>query len=517
MAPETRLDIALAVESPTVPAAHGTATITGQVLDGESGQPLSGVRISIPGSNAATVSTASDGRFQFAAFPESKAEVQAELSGYQRTATSWVAGAGPLTVRLSGGASLKGNVVAEAYDRPTPIFGAAVRLVGSDSTTATDRDGRFCLASLVGGRDDVQVEISAEGYATRTITTALPNDGAAVANVALTGVAAVNGSVTDQFTGKPIAEVAVSPAGNASQDADGTGREVRTCCGSPRQPYPSRFPRRLSRRREIDDRHGQRQPADRSGAYRFEVFARRRRLGSPGRRRDAYATGRPRPPSASATVAVKGAGLLAKADAKGHFSLDEFPPEPVTLVVKAPGFLPKEVQCDPAHRCGEDDPLARRFTVSGRVIDTTYDPPRPIPAATIRLDDSPIATRSNDQGQFVVDGVPSGAARIIVSAPGYIPCELSQRLRRDAPNQIGDIALAGNSEVEGTVVTEGSGRPVAQRRRANPRHRGRRQDRRCGALLPQRAAARPIRPGDRGRGLRTACNITRSSSRARTP
>ena len=60
-----------------------------------------------------------------------------------------------------------------------------------------------------------------------------------------------------------------------------------------------------------------------------------------------------------------------------------------------------------------------------------------------------------------MDGVPSGAARIVVSAPGYIPCELTQRLRREAPNQIGDIALAGNSEVEGTVVSEGSGRPVA--------------------------------------------------------
>ena len=85
------------------------------------------------------------GSFQFAAFSENKAEVQAELPGYQKTTTSWVAGARPLTIRLSGGASLEGNVVAEAYDRPTPISGATVRLVGSESAAATDRDGRFCL------------------------------------------------------------------------------------------------------------------------------------------------------------------------------------------------------------------------------------------------------------------------------------------------------------------------------------------------------------------------------------
>ena len=62
----------------------------------------------------------------------------------------------------------------------------------------------------------------------------------------------------------------------------------------------------------------------------------------------------------SATVAVKGAGQFAKTDAKGHFSLDELPPEPLTLVVKAPGFLPKEVPCDPRSNAEQDDPLARR-------------------------------------------------------------------------------------------------------------------------------------------------------------
>ena len=287
----------LGVKPSAVLAARGTATISGQVLDGESGQPLAGVQVSIQGSNAATVSTASDGRFQFAAFSENKAEVQAELPGYQKTTTSWVAGAKPLTIRLSGGASLKGNVVAEAYDRPTPISGASVRLIGSDSTTTTDRDGRFCLQSLVGGRNDVQVEISAEGYATRTVTTDLPDDGAVLTDVALAGAAVVNGSVADQLKGQADCRRRRSPAGNASQDTDGTRWEVRACRRSPRQPYPSRFPRRLSRRREIGDRHGQRQPADRPGAHRFEVFARHSRLGTrtqAGRLR--YGT-TPQPPS----------------------------------------------------------------------------------------------------------------------------------------------------------------------------------------------------------------------------
>ena len=120
---ETQLDVALSSNRRQSLAAQGTATISGQVLDSESGQPLAGVRVSIPGSNAGALFTGAEGRFQFPAFSESKAEVQAELPGYEKTTTSWVAGGQPLAIRLSGGASVKGNVVAEAYDRPTPIFG----------------------------------------------------------------------------------------------------------------------------------------------------------------------------------------------------------------------------------------------------------------------------------------------------------------------------------------------------------------------------------------------------------
>lgn len=459
---ETRLDIALASSHRQSLAARGTATISGQVLDGESGQPLSGARISVRGSSAATVSTESDGRFQFTEFPESKAEVQAELPGYQKASTFWVAGAGPLTIRLSGGASLAGNVVAEAFDRPTPISGAAVRLAGSDKAAATDRDGRFCLPALVGGRNEVQVEISAEGYATRTVAANLPTDGAVLSNIALTAVGAVNGSVADRLTGKTIADARVSLRGTHVETRTGPDGKFELAAVPPGS-------------HTLHASCDGFRDADKSAT----VMAKDNRaidlvLTGAKSLRGAVVWERPNagerpilpddPPTAvsSATVVVKEAGLLAKADAKGHFSLDELPPQPVTLVVRAPGFLQKEVQCDPRENREKTIRLRGDSAVSGGVFDTTYDPPRPIPAATIRLENSPLATRSNDKGQFVVDGAPSGAARIVVSAPGYIPCELTQRLRRDSPNPIGDIALAGNSTLEGTVVSEGSGRPVAR-------------------------------------------------------
>jgi hypothetical protein len=450
-AAETRLEIALASSHRWSMAARGSATIAGQVLDGESGQPLAGVRISVRGSSAGTIATATDGRFQFAAFPESKAEIQAELPGYQRTTTFWVAGAKPLAIRLLGGSSLTGNVVAEAYDRPTPISGAMVHLVGSNSTTATDRDGRFRLQSLVGGRNEVPVEISAEGYATRTIATDVPDDGAVLANVALAGISVVNGSATDRLTGRAIDDACVCLQGThlkTSTGPDGTFALAAV--------PPGNHLLHVSRDGFRDaEKAATVMAKDNRSIDLVLTGAKSLRGAVVWEGPDDSAT-----VVTSATVVVKGAGLLAKADAKGHFSLDELPPEPLTLVVRAPGFLQKEVLCDPRSNAEKMIRLRGDSAATGRVMDTTYDPPRPIPAATIRLDNSPIAARSNDKGQFVLDGAPSGAARIVVSAPGYIPCEFFQRLQHEAPTQIGDIALAGNGEVQGTVVSEGSQRPV---------------------------------------------------------
>ncbi len=448
---ETQLVCALTAKHQGSAAAHGSATISGQVLDGESGQPLAGVRISIQGSRSA-ISTASDGRFQLAAFSENRADIRAELPGYQGTTTSWIAGAKPLTIRLSGSASLKGNVIAAAYDRPTPVSGASVRMIGSDAATTTDREGRFSFQSLVGGRKGVQLEISAEGYAARTVAIDLAGDGAVLTDVALMGAAAVSGSVVDQLKGQPIANVGVALRGT----------QLKTQTGPDGKFVLAKVPP-----------GGQVFHVSRDGFRDAEKST--TVMPKDNRPVDVVLTGAmslrgkvvwdgpddPAPAIDSATLAVKGAGPFVQVDSKGHFSLDELPPETVTLVVKAPGFLQKEVPCDPRAEKEATIRLRGDSLVSGRVIDTTYDPPRPIPAATVRLENSPIATRANDKGQFALDGVPSGPVRLVVSAPGYVSCQVSQRLQQDSRDRIGDVALAGNSDVEGTVVTEGSERPVA--------------------------------------------------------
>ena len=449
---ETRIDVALASSHRRSAAGQSSVALSGQVIDGDSDQPLAGVQVVVKGGNRETIATASDGRFQFAAFSENKAEIQATLPGYQAATVPWVAGAEPLTIRLSGGASLKGNVVVEAFDHPTPVPGAVVRLTGSDKTATSDREGHFSLESLVGGRSDLKVEFSAEGYATRTLSTNLADNGAALGNVALAGSATVSGSVTDRLTGKAIAGASVRVQGTRLAAQSGPGGQF-TLAALP----PGSHVLRISR-----DGYGS---ADKSvhviaqGNQPIDVAL----VGAKSLHGAVVwdSPGGPATAIDSATVRVKESGQLVQADAQGRFSLQDLPPGPVTLVVRAPGFLQAEVACDPGADAEKTVRLRGDAALSGQAIDTAYDPPRPVPGATVRLDNSPIATRCDDKGRFLLEGVPSGPARIVVLAPGYVPCDVTQRLRGGPANPIGDIALAGNSEVQGTVTAEGNGTPVA--------------------------------------------------------
>ena len=162
-----------------------------------------------------------------------------------------------------------------------------------------------------------------------------------------------------------------------------------------------------------------------------------------------------------AAVNVKGTDVTASADGDGRFAVAGLPPAPLGLVVKAPGFRSKEVDCDP--RTDVDLPvvLSGDAAASGRVVDAAFEPPRPVAGATVRVDQSPLVVQSGADGQFALNGARSGTARIVATAPGYLPRESPAILPPETSTPLGDIPLAGDSEVQGTVVRQGSRTPIA--------------------------------------------------------
>jgi len=93
----------------------------------------------------------------------------------------WLVSCGHSPTAVSPVATLSGIVTETAPTENTPVSGVVVQVVGGDgqgASTATDAQGRFSIASPSGG---VDLQLSRDGYVTRTAHVTVPGDGSSVA------------------------------------------------------------------------------------------------------------------------------------------------------------------------------------------------------------------------------------------------------------------------------------------------------------------------------------------------
>jgi hypothetical protein len=364
----------------------------------------------------------------------------------------WLAEAEPLVIKLWGSSALKGRVVNDAYVNAKPVAGATVRLVGTNKTAQSDHDGRFWIAPLVGGKKNVGIDISAEGYASGHIDTDLPDEGEAAIEARLCGAATLTGMVTDRVTSKPVAKATVTLQGTQLKAQTGTDGKFTLSSVPPGVQRVCAFANRYGVAEKVTT-----VTPSANAAIELALFPGNSLRGTVvwGESNDSSA------PISAATVSVKGTNVSASTDHSGRFSLEGLPPEKMILVVKALGFRVKEVERDPCTDIGKPIQLIGDSSVAGRVVDATYEPPRPVANATLRIDHSTLVTYSDKDGRFILEGVPSGPAKVNASASGYLPREICQRLQAETANSVGDIALTGNSELEGTITDRRTGAPIA--------------------------------------------------------
>lgn len=215
-----------------VPAA---VRISGRVVD-ESGAPISGVRLlaavdtgSVEGDGAGFNETVSgrDGSFRFAAAPRETATVRAWASGYVPVSVFRSRNRSSVNVVLRRGGRIEGTVRNAAG---APVAGAVI-LAGGGAAVSSER-GRFSINTaaegaatvfarkedLLGRRDGVRVR---RGELVAVDLTLLPS-------------AAIEGSIVDERTGRPVRGARVSAwearvpwvAGGAAGESisDGRGR-----------------------------------------------------------------------------------------------------------------------------------------------------------------------------------------------------------------------------------------------------------------------------------------------------
>ena len=209
--------------------------VFGKVVDGETGETLSGAQVAM--ANGATVTTGSDGSFVFNALARGGYQAQLTADGYQGQAISFVFSPGSNgdlgTLRLYrlGGSvvpsslALSGRVVDGVGGAVIP--NATVKWVETGETVQTAADGTFAIAGI--DSLNFSLEIAAPSFSGRTYTINASGFGEFFQEFTLpptttepaATTSVLGGQVKNNATGLPVAGAKVALA-------DGRGLTVTT-------------------------------------------------------------------------------------------------------------------------------------------------------------------------------------------------------------------------------------------------------------------------------------------------
>ena len=202
-------------------------SLQGKVIDGQTGNALSGVTVTLTQSSQTyTATTASDGTFDFTNIAPGSYSIQIADSGFGTIISTTQAGTGQDvnlgSVSLTPGTSSGGSTSATVYGTVTdassgnPIAGATIA-IGSLSTT-TAANGAYEIANIPTGT--VSFSANATGYLTAAGSASLSAGSTTIFSPRLettngggssngTGTGTVQGVVTDASTGNGIAGATV--------------------------------------------------------------------------------------------------------------------------------------------------------------------------------------------------------------------------------------------------------------------------------------------------------------------
>ncbi len=135
-----------------------------------------------------------------------------------------------------------------------------------------------------------------------------------------------------------------------------------------------------------------------------------------------------------ARVSVAGVNLAESTRVDGGFILNRFPPGPQMLEASSPGYPLKSVAVQV--RGGETSSVdlylldtANVGSVEGRVFDAGTD--KPVKDARVMVEGTGCGAVTDSAGNYVIEGVPVGMNRVLVSRDGYLRAYTVVRLVKD--------------------------------------------------------------------------------------
>ncbi len=182
----------------------GGGILAGTVTNAVDRRPVAGARVGVDvAGRELTAMTDAAGRYQIPGIPGGTVTVDVSAAGYgSRQAQKQISqGLATLDFPLTPQAGLSGQVVFSLGGQSRPIAGATVRIVGSQHTGRTDREGQFVIPNIPAGKAVIGVE--ADGFLPVQGPKELLPDMPPML-ITLTGAATLSGTAIDTITRQPI-------------------------------------------------------------------------------------------------------------------------------------------------------------------------------------------------------------------------------------------------------------------------------------------------------------------------
>lgn len=425
------------------------SSMTGQVVWNGFNVPIAGAEIRINSLNISTRSDA-DGRFQLDRLPAGVLEVSVTAEGFPESRTQHeVAQSEQITVPISlaGDKVLKGRVVDSVSRQSLP--NAQLQVAGTSETIVADAKGEFQRDGFRRGRMTVQV--TARGYPPVEKEIELADDSNGSVDLEVTGDAILLGRVISAAQEKPLADVIVrleSCGQTVKTDADGW-YAFRSAPNGP-QPIVVELDGFATERTEKELASAQERQAS------FRLAGAAKVLGTVVRAADMS-------PMSGVEVRVAGTRFTTTTDDNGRFELRGITAGKSTIDVTAAGFSPASFDRELSNV--EETVLSVMLRgdaiIMGLVTDEATK--QPVAEVDVRLVGLPYQTRTDAEGKYLLDNVPSLPARIDARTAGYIAMTVEVRPVAKEKSTV-PLTIRGNSKLSGRVIEQWSEEPVPKAR-----------------------------------------------------
>jgi len=350
------------------------------------------------------------------------------------------------------GHSLRGQVVDEQSGQP--IAGAQLRINTADVAASSDAQGSFQFKGIA--EDSVEIEVTAAGYTSQTITQQFSGKGDSGPDepkpleIKLKGNVVLTGTIVDGFTEQPVAEATVSvgdPPITATTGADGQFRieGLRGGIESDVSVSAAGY-----RKEEVKE-----ELADGG-----EVVIAIPLAGNAELKGTVIQLGSDKPVP-GAKISIAGSSHSAIADEKGEFQLSGIRGGSKTVIeATAEGYALQRLKLDlpPDSQTPVRLGLAGEAILAGKVVDAATD--KGIAAAQVTIAGTTHKVETKGDGTFRIEGCRSGEVKIEVAAEGYPSQTLDQELATGKDTEV-VAKLAGEGLIAGEVVDSVTGAPVA--------------------------------------------------------